>query len=110
MKCAHTHHDTNLHTLMAPPIPLPLAAPPPLPLPHPPRAEEKLSGSDCMRSNEMMVTSFDSFVPPTACVAAGWIPALLFKRPRVRRDTFQTECLVDFFFLLFFFSHGFGRV
>lgn len=51
-----------------------------------------------MRRNEMMVTSFDSFVPPTACVAAGWIPALLFKRPRVRRDTFQTECVVDFFF------------
>lgn len=52
----------------------------------------------------MMVTSFDSFVPPTACVAAGWIPALLFKRPRVRRDTFQTECLVDFFFFFSFFS------
>lgn len=36
----------------------------------------------------MMVTSSDSSVPPTAFVAAGWVPSLLFKLPSVNRDTF----------------------
>lgn len=41
----------------------------------------------------MMLTSSDSFVPPTACVAAGWIPSLLFELRRVNRDTLQTQYL-----------------